>query len=1087
MSLRRLISRDSFSSTSTSTTSSTPPPNTSSSYSELSNLGTSAPSSASSYSAQVHSSHANTSYSSLTPFSNSRNNNHNSSSYGSSRTNHAPSTSQHRGGTGLANSNGPNKTNNVSESIPPLTNGADKIYGMENFGYTCYCNSVLQCLYFSKAFRESVVAFPLTLDGYNGDEGSGNNFDMNSYIQQRETAFKDHQAQRKVQTRGVKPHPFTVDPASYPAKDITNLAASASSNPGSATSPSIPNMPTSASSLTSTFADAKSSNSNSSSKISRRLSIFSKSKGTQDDISLNINANSSHNNHDSYGASPSASTLSTVGSTSGPSHTIASSAPSSTSHLLQFPSSLNNHLTNNKSFDASSYALVSGKPAYEGLRGISIGDYLPGANIPVVGFTDDASATVESRKRAALLKGPILNVDHTIKNEENGNNNEIKEGLFTAIKDLFECMVENQSRVGVVSPANLINILKRENELFRAAMHQDAHEFLNFLLNEIIESIDNYKPASQVANIKDSTTWIHSLFEGLLSNETKCLTCESVSRRDEKFLDLSLDISANKSITQCLRQFSASEMLCGRNKFHCDNCGGLQEAEKRMRIKRLPKILALHLKRFKFTEDMQQNTKLFHRVVYPEYLRLMETTYDAVSPEKLYQLYAIVVHIGGGPYHGHYVSVVKTETSGWLLFDDEMVESVDPTYVFNFFGERGALASAYVLFYQEIDPDQLVSDNVYTATSEELSSGSLDPRNQRTQTQSQSQTVDEADSSFSSSSPFISQTSSASTSFASVNVMPTPPPSRSSLAIALKNARASTDYSGNDVDTGTTFTPVSTPTSSSVPASPSMVTIPSCSTTVTTIKTSNTTPPPALTHIQEDEGEFESYGRPKGGMINPFEDSLSPVSSTAVTPMAIPIPSKGNSVVSLVDLNHKNSNDDEISDSTTSPAVSGDSPVNESTSVTSIPSTESPMPQSANNQFNSHSMQNYQIRHNNHPLSQNVQHQQQQSFVDSSLQSINELSSSYSSSSVGSFGGTSINSNTNPGVGSNDNKSRLQSWWKKTKGDISDGSNNTMLDNTNSNGGASIGTGRNASIGSFASSMDSSKEKRRFFGFGKKS
>lgn len=53
------------------------------------------------------------------------------------------------------------------------------------------------------------------------------------------------------------------------------------------------------------------------------------------------------------------------------------------------------------------------------------------------------------------------------------------------------------------------------------------------------------------------------------------------SSRDESFLDLSIDIEQNTSVTSCLRQFSASETLCQRNKFYCDTCCGLQEAEKR--------------------------------------------------------------------------------------------------------------------------------------------------------------------------------------------------------------------------------------------------------------------------------------------------------------------------------------------------------------------------------------------------------------------------------------------------------------------------------------------------------------------------
>jgi ubiquitin carboxyl-terminal hydrolase 9/13 len=364
----------------------------------------------------------------------------------------------------------------------------------------------------------------------------------------------------------------------------------------------------------------------------------------------------------------------------------------------------------NQVLDTSAYKQLP----YEGLEGLQLGVRFPGQNLPLVGFTDDPFATPETRKRAALIKGPIVNLDQSMANDY-----DMKESLFTALKDIFESIAENESRIGVVSPSKLIEVLKRENELFRSSMHQDAHEFLNFLLNETIECVDRAEAANTGSDAKSmsssaSSSWVHDLFEGLLTSETKCLTCEYVSRRDEQFLDLSIDLERNTSITACLQQFSASEMLCERNKFHCDHCGGLQEAEKRMKVKKLPKILALHLKRFKFTEDMQRNVKLFHRVMYPKHFRLFNTTFDAEDPDKLYELCAVVVHIGGGPYHGHYVSIVKTEHAGWLLFDDEMVESVDANYVFNFFGDNKGMASAYVLFYQEVSPSQMEKENLYT-------------------------------------------------------------------------------------------------------------------------------------------------------------------------------------------------------------------------------------------------------------------------------------------------------------------------------------------------------------------------------------
>lgn len=116
------------------------------------------------------------------------------------------------------------------------------------------------------------------------------------------------------------------------------------------------------------------------------------------------------------------------------------------------------------------------------------------------------------------------------------------------------------------------------------------------------------------------------------------------------FLDLSIDIEQNSSVTACLRQFSASEMLCQRNKFFCDSCCGLQEAEKRMKIKRLPNILALHLKRFKYQEDLNKYVKLNYRVAFPFQLRLFNTVDDAADMDRLYELWAIVVHIGRYSY-----------------------------------------------------------------------------------------------------------------------------------------------------------------------------------------------------------------------------------------------------------------------------------------------------------------------------------------------------------------------------------------------------------------------------------------------------
>jgi ubiquitin carboxyl-terminal hydrolase 9/13 len=241
------------------------------------------------------------------------------------------------------------------------------------------------------------------------------------------------------------------------------------------------------------------------------------------------------------------------------------------------------------------------------------------------GKPEETKDSPEYKKRMALQAGPVLDMIH-----DNSNRYGMDESLFTALKDIFDAIRTNESRLGVVSPHKFLEILRRENEMFRSAMHQDAHEFLNLLLNQVVDNVESFSKQHPAINgvyenggppekgpVTDKSTaltttatpanggidWVHDLFEGLLTSETRCLTCENTSQRDEPFLDLSVDLAAHTSVTSCLRKFSEEEMLCERNKFHCDNCGGLQEAEKRMKIKRLPRVLALHLKRFKYTED----------------------------------------------------------------------------------------------------------------------------------------------------------------------------------------------------------------------------------------------------------------------------------------------------------------------------------------------------------------------------------------------------------------------------------------------------------------------------------------------------
>jgi hypothetical protein len=150
---------------------------------------------------------------------------------------------------------------------------------------------------------------------------------------------------------------------------------------------------------------------------------------------------------------------------------------------------------------------------------------------------------------------------------------------------------------------------------------------------------------------------------------------------------------------------SSTEMLSCENKFFCDACGCLQEAQKRMKIKTLPPCLIFHLKRFKYLKHLNRcevegrgrqrrarvreaapgcppavpppfptplsllsslplllsplpppspnrERKLPYRVVFPFELKLSNTMAGAEGADAAYSLFAVVVHVGSNMHHG---------------------------------------------------------------------------------------------------------------------------------------------------------------------------------------------------------------------------------------------------------------------------------------------------------------------------------------------------------------------------------------------------------------------------------------------------
>ncbi|KAF2293048.1 hypothetical protein GH714_035709 [Hevea brasiliensis] len=218
---------------------------------------------------------------------------------------------------------------------------------------------------------------------------------------------------------------------------------------------------------------------------------------------------------------------------------------------------------------------------------------------------------------------------------------------------------------------------------------QDAHEFLNFLLNELVDILE--KEAQAVKSDPETSSPPERL------QMAKDMLRQMVFQRSlghlgaQKFSD--------SGFTHCDPVFIA---LRASNCRKLEIKSILQEAQKRMKIKKPPHILVIHLKRFKYIEQLGRYKKLSYRVVFPLELKLSNTMEDA---DIEYSLFAVVVHVGSGPNHGHYVSLVKSHNH-WLFFDDENVEIIDESVVQTFFGSAQEYSSntdhGYILFYESL-------------------------------------------------------------------------------------------------------------------------------------------------------------------------------------------------------------------------------------------------------------------------------------------------------------------------------------------------------------------------------------------------
>ncbi|KAM6154207.1 ubiquitin carboxyl-terminal hydrolase 44 [Erethizon dorsatum] len=300
--------------------------------------------------------------------------------------------------------------------------------------------------------------------------------------------------------------------------------------------------------------------------------------------------------------------------------------------------------------------------------------------------------------------------------------------LCQELHSLFQVMWSG--KWALVSPFAMLHSVWRVIPAFRGYAQQDAQEFLCELLDKIQNELEAtgrvpaLLPTSQRKLIKQVLNVVNNIFHGQLFSQVTCLACDNKSNTIEPFWDLSLEFPERYQcsgkdatsqpclVTEMLAKFTETEALEGKI-YVCDHCNSkhrrfsskpvtLTEARKQLLICRLPQVLRLHLKRFRWS-GRNNREKIGVHVGFEEILNMepycCRETLKSLRPECfLYDLSAVVMHHGKGFGSGHYTAYCYNSEGGfWVHCNDSKLSMCTTAEV--------RTAQAYILFYTRRVPE----------------------------------------------------------------------------------------------------------------------------------------------------------------------------------------------------------------------------------------------------------------------------------------------------------------------------------------------------------------------------------------------
>ncbi|XP_063559476.1 ubiquitin carboxyl-terminal hydrolase 9Y isoform X2 [Gorilla gorilla gorilla] len=277
---------------------------------------------------------------------------------------------------------------------------------------------------------------------------------------------------------------------------------------------------------------------------------------------------------------------------------------------------------------------------------------------------------------------------------------------------------------------------------------REQHDALEFF-NSLVDSLDEALKALGHPAI------LSKVLGGSFADQKICQGCPHRYECEESFTTLNVDIRNHQNLLDSLEQYIKGDLLEGANAYHCEKCDKKVDTVKRLLIKKLPRVLAIQLKRFDYDWERECAIKFNDYFEFPRELDMGPYTVagvaklerDNVNSENelieqkeqsdnetaggtKYRLVGVLVHSGQAS-GGHYYSYIiqrngkDDQTDHWYKFDDGDVteckmdddeEMKNQCFGGEYMGEvfdhmmkcmsyrrQKRWWNAYILFYEQMD------------------------------------------------------------------------------------------------------------------------------------------------------------------------------------------------------------------------------------------------------------------------------------------------------------------------------------------------------------------------------------------------